>query len=217
MEELSYVLTKYFVACVAVRFYSFTAAKSHLWLLLQLIFTSLAASISHFPTASVKFSCFSSSEIRLLCFQSLALALFSVIGVSVNIKNNFEKYSILLLFFLSKSLGGHAISHQIKPWVAFELPYLSIECACGVDGRRSGGRAVEWLPKFLGCIGNQIFLPMVLRCARELRHYRLQYCLPSKNLNGSADPCRFLFVQNFSRPVEQGLIWKPFNRFQCYL
>ena len=115
MEELSYVLTKYFVACVAVRFYFFTAAKSHLWLLLQLIFTLLAASISHFPTAYVKCSCFSSSEIRLLCFQSLALAPFSVIGVSVNIKNNFEKYSTLLLFFLSKSLGGHAISHQIKP------------------------------------------------------------------------------------------------------
>ena len=115
MEELSYVLTKYFVACVAVRFYFFTAAKSHLWLLLQLIFPLLAASISHFPTASVKFSCFSCSEIRLLCFQSLALALFSVIGVSVNIKNNIEKYSTLLLFFLSKSLGGHAISRQIKP------------------------------------------------------------------------------------------------------
>ena len=127
MEELSYVLTKYFVACVAVRFYFFTAAKSHLWLLLQLIFTLLTASISDFPTASVKFSCFSSSEIRLLCFQSLALALFSVIGVSVNIKNNIEKYSTSLLFFLSKSLGGHAISRQIKPWVAFELPYLSIE------------------------------------------------------------------------------------------
>ena len=25
-------------------------------------------------------------------------------------------------------------------------------------------------PKFLGCIDNQIFLPMVLRCARELRY-----------------------------------------------
>ena len=58
-----------------VLFAFFTAAKSHLWLLLQLIFTLLAASISHFTTASIKFSCFSSSEIRLLCFQSLALAL----------------------------------------------------------------------------------------------------------------------------------------------
>ena len=139
MEELSYVLTKYFVACVAVRFYFFTAAKSHLWLLLKLISTLLAASISHFPTASVKFSCFSSSEIRLLCFQSPAIALFSVIGVSVNIKNNFEKYSILLLFFLSKSLGGHAISHQIKPWVAFELP-VPVDWVCLWCGRTAVGR-----------------------------------------------------------------------------
>ena len=74
MEELSYVLTKYFVACVAVRFYFFTAAESHNGTL-QLISTLLAASISHFPTASMKFSCFSSNEIRLLCFQSLALVL----------------------------------------------------------------------------------------------------------------------------------------------
>ena len=42
---------------------------------LPLIFTLLAAGISHFLTAAMKFSCFSSNEIRVLCFQSLALAL----------------------------------------------------------------------------------------------------------------------------------------------
>ena len=42
---------------------------------IPLIFTSLAAVISYFLTAVMKFSCFSSKEIRLLCFQSLALAL----------------------------------------------------------------------------------------------------------------------------------------------
>ena len=52
---------------------------------------------------------------------------FSVIHVSVNIKNNAEKDTTLLLFFLSKSLGGHVISFQIKHWVAFGLPYLLIE------------------------------------------------------------------------------------------
>ena len=51
---------------------------------------------------------------------------FSVIHVSVNIKNNIEK-DTTLLFFLCKSLGGHAISFQRKPWVAFGLPYLLIE------------------------------------------------------------------------------------------
>ena len=52
---------------------------------------------------------------------------FSVIHVSVNIKNNVEKDTTLLLFFLSKSPGGHVIPFQIKPWVAFGLPYLLIE------------------------------------------------------------------------------------------
>ena len=52
---------------------------------------------------------------------------YSVIHVSVNIKNNAEKDTNLLLFFLSKSRGGHAISFPIKSWVAFGLPYLMIE------------------------------------------------------------------------------------------
>ena len=42
---------------------------------LPLIFTLLAASISHFLTSAMKFSCFSSNDIFFLCFQSLALAL----------------------------------------------------------------------------------------------------------------------------------------------
>ena len=63
MEELSYVLTQYFVSCVHVRFY----------FSLPLIFTLLAASISHH--SRFEFSCFSSYKIRLFCFQSLALAL----------------------------------------------------------------------------------------------------------------------------------------------
>ena len=33
------------------------------------------------------------------------------------------------------------------------------------DGRLDGS-TVTWLPNFLGCINNQILLPMVLRCAR---------------------------------------------------
>ena len=72
---------------------------------------------------------------------------FSVIHVSVNIKNNAEKDTTLLLFFLSKSPGGHVISFQIKPWVAFGLPYLLIELfyigmsVVRTDGR-AGGRSV---------------------------------------------------------------------------
>ena len=52
---------------------------------------------------------------------------FSVIHVSVNIKNNAEKDTTLLLFSSSKTSGGHVISFEIKPWVAFGLPYLLIE------------------------------------------------------------------------------------------
>ena len=72
---------------------------------------------------------------------------FSVIHVSVNIKNNAEKYTTLLLFFLSKSPSGHVISFQKKPWVAFGLPYLLIELFCiGMPvvrtDHRVGGRSV---------------------------------------------------------------------------
>ena len=68
---------------------------------------------------------------------------FSVIHVSVNIKNNAEKDTTLLLFFLSKSPGGHVISFQIKPWVAFALPYLLIELFyIGMPVVRRDGRAV---------------------------------------------------------------------------
>ena len=78
----------------------------------------LAASISHFLTAAMKFSCFSSNEIHLP-------SSFSVIHVSVNIKNNVEKGSTLLFFFLSKSPSGHAIFFCCRG-----LPYLSIELFC---------------------------------------------------------------------------------------
>ena len=73
VEELPYVLTKHFVSRVHVRFHFFTAAHFH-----------LAAGISHFLTAAMKFSCFSSNELHLP-------SSFSVIHMSVNIKNNVEK------------------------------------------------------------------------------------------------------------------------------
>ena len=82
-----------------------------------------------------------------LLFSVTRSSSFSVIHVSVNIKNNVEKDTTLLLFFLSKSPGGHAISFQIKPWVAFGLPYLLSELfyigmpVVQTDGR-AGGRSV---------------------------------------------------------------------------
>ena len=82
MEGLSYGFTKDFVSCVHVRFYFFTAAHFH-----------LAANISHFLTAAMKFSCFSSKEIRLP-------SSFSVIHASLTMKNNVKDTTLLLFFSL---------------------------------------------------------------------------------------------------------------------
>ena len=83
MEELSYVFTKDFVCCVHDRFYFFTAAHFH-----------LAANISHFLTTAMEFSCFSSNEI---CLPSS----FSVVQVSLNIKNNVKKTRLCCCLFFS--------------------------------------------------------------------------------------------------------------------
>ena len=93
---------------------------------------------------------------------------FTVIHVSVNVKNNTEKDTTLLLFFLSKSPGGHVISLQIKPWVAFWLPSMLIELfyigtpVVRTDGRSLARCTVTWLPNFLGWVDYNIFLAMGL-------------------------------------------------------
>ena len=103
MEELSHVLTKDFISCVHVRFYFFTAAHFH-----------LAANISHFLTAAMKFLCFSSNEIRLP-------SSFSGILMSVNIKNNVERRDfVVVVVFITKSSGGHGIFFRCI-WVAIPV------------------------------------------------------------------------------------------------
>ena len=102
MEEL---LTQYFVSCVDVRF-CFS---------LPLSFTLLATSISHCLTAALNFYVFLPTKFFSFVLSHQLQLSFSVIHMSVNIKNNVEKDTTLLLFFLSKSPGRHAISFQIKP------------------------------------------------------------------------------------------------------
>ena len=125
------MLTKDFVSCVHVRFYFFTAAHFHL------------ARQYHFSFSHRRYEIFmfffprNSSPL----FSVTRSSSFSVIHVSVNIKNNVEKDTTLLLFFLSKSPGGHAISYQMKPWAAFGLPHLLIELFyIGVPVVRTDGR-----------------------------------------------------------------------------
>ena len=110
------MLTQYFVSCVHVCFY----------FSLPLIFTLLVASITHFLTAALN-SMFFFLRNSFPLFSITRSSSFSVVHVNVNIKSNAEKDTTLLLFFLSKSPGGHVISFQIKPWVAFGLPYPLIE------------------------------------------------------------------------------------------
>ena len=74
MEELSYVLTQYFVSCV-LRFY----------ISLALIFTLLAASISHCLTAALNFHVFLPTKFVSFVFNHRSSS-FSVIHVSVNVK-----------------------------------------------------------------------------------------------------------------------------------
>ena len=82
------MLTQYFVSCVHVRFY----------FSVPLIFPLLAASIPHFLTAALNFHVFFLRN----SFPLFSVALpssFSVVHVGVNIKNNAEKDTTLLLFF----------------------------------------------------------------------------------------------------------------------
>ena len=101
----------------------------------------------------MKFSCFSSNETRLLLFLITRSSSFSVIHTSVDIKNNFEKDSTLLLLFLSKSPGGHAISRQkhlefcVVSYLLIELFYIGMP-AVRTDGRSGVRFSDGWITKF---------------------------------------------------------------------
>ena len=75
-----------------------------------LIFTLLAASISHFFTASMKFSCFLFQRNSSPWCSFTRSSSFSVIHMSVHIKNNVEKNTT---FFFSKSLGHSKLNLEL--------------------------------------------------------------------------------------------------------
>ena len=100
MEELSYVLTQYFVSCVHVRFYFHCRSFSPYWPLAFLIFS---------PPLWISMFFFLRNSPPL--FSITRSSSFSVIHV----KCNAEKDTTLLLSFISKSPGSHMISFQVKP------------------------------------------------------------------------------------------------------
>ena len=111
MEKLSYVLTQYFFSCFHVPFY----------FSLPLIFTLLAASISHFLTAALNFHVFFPKNSSPL-FSITRSSSFSVIQVSANIKNDAEKDTTLSLFFLSKSARDHVVNRTLSCiWVVIPV------------------------------------------------------------------------------------------------
>ena len=77
---------------------------------LPLIFNLMAASITHFLTATIKFPCYSSNEIGLLCFFISRSSSLSVIHVNVDNKvNSKERIGFVVVVFLSPGPGGCAI------------------------------------------------------------------------------------------------------------
>ena len=144
-----------FLCCVQVRFY-FSR---------PLMFTLLAASISHFLTAALNLYVFLPTKFVSFVLSITRSSSFSVIHVGVNIKNNAENTRLCCCFFLSKSPGSHVISVEIKPWVAFGLLYLLIELFyIGMPVVRTDDRCtVTWLPNFLGWVDYHISLAMGLR------------------------------------------------------
>ena len=69
----------------------------------------------------------------------------------------------------NKTLSCIWVAIPVRVSCTCRLSYFTFVCLwCGRTDGRSGEREYEtWLPKFLGSIDYQIFLPMVLRFARE--------------------------------------------------
>ena len=83
---------------------------------LLLIFTWPLTFLINYRTAAMEVSIFSSNEIRLP-------SSFSVILMSVNIKNNVERRDfvvVVVVVFITKSSGGHAIFFRCI-WVAIPV------------------------------------------------------------------------------------------------
>ena len=141
----------------------------------------MVASISHFLTTAIKFSCCSSNKKCLLCFLSLALALcrsfsrwaslacrlLSLFSISA-FRFRLYRLSSCLCFtrrgrlcdFLPNNLELHLGCHTCL------LIYFTLACLwCG----RTGGRTVTWLPKFLGRVDYYYYARAWSLCITNLK------------------------------------------------
>ena len=156
MEELLCVLTQYFVSCVHVHFY----------FSLPIISTLLATSVSHFLTGTLNLFFFLRNLSPL--FSITCSSSFSVIHVSVNMKNNAEKdvFSFLKSRRPCDFLPNKALSCI---WVALLVDWVILHWyACGADGWSLAQCTVMWLPNFLGRVDYHISLAMGLRLAPRM-------------------------------------------------
>ena len=122
---------------------------------------SLFFTAAHFCLGGHKhFSCFSSNKIGLFYFflslsLSLALSLLSTSIQTLKLSRKREQ-AFSLLFLSLKSPVGYAIYRR-------NVRVLEMQnfTPCYMKGW-TDVRTILSEPKFVGCIGNQIFLPMVL-------------------------------------------------------
>ena len=94
--------------------------------LLTLIFTLVAASISPFLTAAIKFSCFYSNEIDIFSFISRSSS-FSVIHVNIDVR--IKSKERIEMFLISKRSGGYAIYRRNARVV--EMQNFTLACIKG--------------------------------------------------------------------------------------
>ena len=135
---------------------------------LPLIFTLVAASISHFLTAAIKFSCHSSNEIGLLCFLPLALApfLLSTQMKTLKLSRRKESASLMLFFISKKSWNSYAIYSRYAG-VRLEMQNFTPELHETVDLRTDVLRTDDFLRTKISWMHSlPNFLTHGARCAR---------------------------------------------------
>ena len=121
--------------------------------------TTTKKQICRCPTLFCTFLCRCFARLQCHCFERLnrEISQLHIIFMEVCCMCSPK---ILLLVFLYTFIFWLSLIFTVHP------SYFTL---VSLWGRWTGGRTVTWQPQFFGCISNQIFLPMLLRCARFVR------------------------------------------------